>query len=162
MPWRRTGGMRQRNQVEAVAGTRDTESATDHVLQLCTVDELRYRQSADWNDEMRPQNSNLIVHPKRTVANLVRRRDAIGAARIFAWETTANSGEVDLRPNSGFVHSAKLFEPAKECFPCCMRKRPFQRWFARSRRLSNDHDIAHDRAAGNWGRLHMRTAPAAE
>lgn len=71
----------------------------------------------------------------------------VGAARIFTWETTANSGEVDLRSNGGFVHSAKLFEPMEECFACSVGKRSFQRRFPRTGRLSNDHHVADDRTA---------------
>src|SRR6266853_3210719 len=126
VPWRRTGGMRQRNQVEEVARTRDTESATDHVLQLCTVDELHNRKPANGNDEMRPQNSNLIIHPQRTIANLIRRGDAIRARGIFAGKTTADSGEINSRANGDFVHSGKLFEPTEKRFPSSVRKRPFQ------------------------------------
>jgi hypothetical protein len=152
--------MRQRNQIEAMSCTRDTEFATDHVLQLCAADELHDRESPDGNDETRLQNSNLIIHPRRAVAYLIGRWDAVSAARIFAWKTAADGSEINLRSNSGFVHSAKLFEPAKKRFPGSVRKRPFQRRFPRTRGLSYDHYVAHDRAAGDWRRLHPRTAAA--
>jgi len=41
-----------------------------------------------------------------------------------------------------------------------MREWPFQNRFARAGRLANDHDIAHDRAAGDWCRLHAPTTAA--
>ena len=138
--------MRQRDQVEAVARMRDAKFAANYVFQFCTVDELHDCQPTDGNNETRLQNSNLIIHPRRTVANLIRRRDAIGAARIFAGETTADGGEIDLRSNGGFVHSARLLEPTEECLAGSVRKRSFQRWFPRTRRLADDHHIAHDGA----------------
>ena len=152
--------MRQRNQIEATSCTRDKEFATDHLLQLCAADELHDRQSPDGNDETRLQDSNLIIHPRRAVAYLIRRWDAVSAAGIFAGETAADGGEIDLRSNGGFVHSAKLFEPMEECFAGSVRKRPFQPRFPRTRGLSNDHYVAHDRAAGDWRRLHPRAAAA--
>src|SRR5437762_12384550 len=130
--------MRQRNQVEALARMRDAKFAPNYVFQFCTVDELHDRQSADGNNETRLQNPNLIIHPQHTVTNLIRRSHAVGAARIFAGETTADGGEIDLRSNGGFVHSAKLFEPTEECFASSVRKRSTQRPFPRPRQLSND------------------------
>src|SRR5262245_15119404 len=152
--------MRQRNQIEATSCTRDIEFATDHVLQLCAVDELNDRESPDGNDETRLQNSNLIIHPRPAVAYLIWRWDAVGAAGIFAGETAADGGEINLRSNVGFVHSAKLFEPTEECFASSVRKRSFQCRFPRTRGLSNDHYVADDRAAGDWRRLHPRAAAA--
>ena len=154
--------MRQRNQIEAVVRMHDAKFAANKVLQSCAVDELRDCQSADRNNEARLQDANLIIHPQRTVANLVWRRDAVGASGIFAGETAADGGEIDLGPDGGFVHSAKLFEPTKECFAGSVRKRSFQRRFPRTGRLSNDHYIAHDGAARHRRGLHARTAPAAQ
>jgi len=117
--------MRQRNQVEAVARVHDPKFAANYVFQFWTLDELHDRQSADGNNETRLQDPNLIIHPQLAVANLIRRRDTVGAAGILARETTADSGEIDLRSNSGFVHSAKLFEPTEKCFAGSVRKRSF-------------------------------------
>ena len=125
----------------------DSKFAANYVFQLCTVDELHDRQSADGNNETRLQNPNLIIHPQRTVANIIRRRDAIAAPGIFARETTADGGEIDLRSNGGFVHSAKLFEPTEKCFAGSVRKRSFQCRFSRTGRLPNNHHIADDRAS---------------
>src|SRR5207248_1205865 len=135
--------MRQRNQVEAVARTRDAKFAANYAFQFCTVDELHDRQSADGNNETGLQDSNLIIHPQSTVANLIRRRNAVGATGILARETTADGSEIDLRSNGGFIHPAKLFEPTEECFPGSVRKRSFQRRFPGTGRLPNDHYIAH-------------------
>src|SRR5215208_2978819 len=117
--------MRQWNHVETVAGMHDAKFAADHAFQLCTVDELHDRQAADGDNETRLQNLNLISHPQRTVANFIRCRDAVGAAGIFSGKTTADSREIHLRSNGGFVHRAKLFEPTEECFASSVSKRPF-------------------------------------
>jgi hypothetical protein len=160
VPGRRAGRMRQRNQVEAVARIDDAKFATNYVFQFYTGDEPRHRQAADWNNETGLQNPNFIIHPQRTVANLTRRWDTVGSAGIFAGEAAAHGGEINLRSNGCFVHAAKLFEPTKECFAGSVRKRSFQRWFPRTRRLPNDHYVAHDRAAGNRLGLHPWTATA--
>jgi len=154
--------MRQWNQVEPAPRVHDPKFVANYAFQFCAVDELRDRQASDRNNETRLQNLNLIIHPQRTVANLIRRRNTIGSAGIFTGETTADGCEIDLRPKGGFVHSAKVFEPAKECFSRSMRKRSFQGWFPRTGCLPNDHHIAHDRATGNGCRLHARAATAAK
>ena len=139
--------MRQRNQVEPVASMRNAKFVTNHVLQFCTVDKLNDRQSADGNNETRLQNPDLIIDPQRAVANFIRGWNAIGAARIFAGKTAADSGEINLRPHSRFVHSAKLFEPTEECFASGMRKRSLRRRFPWTGCLPNDHHVANDRTA---------------
>ena len=136
--------------------------AANYVFQFCTADELRDRQAADGNNEQWLQDSNLVIHPQRTVANLIRRRNAVGAAGIFAGETAADSCEIDFRSNGGFVHPAKLFEPTEECFAGCVRKRSFQRRFPRTRRLPNDHHIAHDRTTGHRCGFHPLAKAAAQ
>ena len=138
--------MRQRNQIEAVGRMDDPKFAANYVFQFCAVDELHDRQSADGNNETRLQNPNLIIHPRRTVANLIWCRNAVGASGIFAGETAADGGKIDFRSNGGFVHSAKSFEPTEECFAGSVRKRSFQHWFAGTGRLPNEHYVAHDRA----------------
>src|SRR5438046_10367497 len=143
VPGRCAGRMRQRNQVEAVATMHNAKFAANYAFQSCTVDELHDRQSADGNNETRLQNPNLIIHPRRTVANFIRRWDAVGAAGILAGETAADGGEIDLRSNSGFVHSARLLEPTEERFAGSVRKRSFQRRFPGTGRLPNDHYVAH-------------------
>ena len=147
VPGRRSGRMRQGNQIEALARMRDAKFAANHVFQFCTVDELHDRQSANGNNEPRLQDPNLVIHPRRTVANLIRCRDAIGAAGVLAGKTAADGSKIDLRSNGGFVHPAKLFEPTEKCFAGGVRERPFQRWFPWTGRLPDYHYAADDRAA---------------
>jgi len=139
--------MRQWNQVEVVVRVEDPKFTTDYEFQFRTVDKLHDRQSANGNDETRLQDANFILHPQGTVANLIWCWNAIGASGAFSRKTTADGGEIHLRSDGGFVHSAKLFEPAEERFAGRVRKRPFQRRFSRTWRLPNDHHVAHDRAA---------------
>jgi hypothetical protein len=160
VPWRCTGRMRQRNQVETMSRMQDAKFAANYMFQLCTLHELHDCQSTDGNNETRLQDPNLIIHPQRTVANFIRCWDAIGTAGIFSGETAADGGEIDLRSNGGFVHSAKLFKPTKKCFAGGVRKWSFQHWLPRTRRLPNDHYIAHDRAAGHRRGFHARATPA--
>jgi len=127
----------------------DAKFAANYVLQFCTVNELHDRQSAHGNNKTRLQNPNLIIHPESTVANLIRSWNAVGAAGIFAGKTATDGGEIDLRSNSRFVHSAKLLKPTEECFPGSVREWSFQRGLSRSGRLSNDHYIAHNSSAGD-------------
>ena len=65
-------------------------------LQFCAIDELDDRQSADGNNETRPQNSNFIIHPPAQLRISSGDWDAVGAAGIFTRETAADGGEIDL------------------------------------------------------------------
>src|SRR5262245_56721241 len=105
VPGRRAGRMRQRNQIETVTRMLDAKFAANYLFQFCTVGKLQDCQAADGNYESRLQNPNLIVHPQRAVANLIRCWDAVSAAGVFARETTADGGKIDFFPNSDFVHS---------------------------------------------------------
>src|SRR3954447_1080794 len=122
--------MRQGNQIEAVVRMDDPKFTSDYEFQLRTVDKLQDRQSANGNDETRLQNANFVIHPERTVANLIWCWDAVGASGVFSRKTTADCGEIHFRSDGGFVHSAKLFEPAEERFARRMRKWAFQRRFS--------------------------------
>ncbi len=75
------------------------------------------------------KNLNLIVHPRRAVANLVRRRNPISAAGIFSGKTPADRREINFRSNGGLVHSAEFFEPPKKRFASGVCKRSLQSRF---------------------------------
>ncbi len=161
MPGRGAGGMRKRNHVEAMPGTLNTKFAADHFFQLRRIDELRDSQPTDGNDEARPQNFDFVIHPGSAVANFVRSRNAICAARIFSGKTAANGGEINFRPNRGFVYAAEFFEPAEKCLASGMRKRSLQNRFSWTGCLTNDHYIARDCATGDRRGFHARTPTAA-
>jgi hypothetical protein len=160
VPGRRTGRMRQGNYLKAMPGACDPEFSANHFLQFFAVDELHDSQPADGNDETWLQDLNLITHPRRTVANLIRRRHAISTAGIFPRKTPTDCCEINFRSNSGLIHPAEFFEPSEERFASSMCKRPLQNRFPRTGRLANDHDVAHNCAAGYRRRLHARAAPA--
>lgn len=162
MPGRCTGRMRQRNYVKVLSRACDPEFSADYFFQFLAVDELHDGQSADWNDKARPQNSDLIVDPRRAVANFIRRRNAIRTAGILTRKAAAYCSEINFRANSSLIHSAKLFEPAKKRFASSVRKWPLQQRLPRAGCLSNDHHIADNCAAGNRSRFHARAATAFE
>lgn len=154
--------MRKRYHVETLPRTRDAKLSPDHFFQLCAVDELHDGQPTDWNHEARLQNFDFPIHPRRAVANLIRSRNAICPTRILSGKTAADGCEINSRSDRGFIHPAKFFEPAKKCLPCGMRERSLQDRFSRPRGLTNDHYVAHDRAAGDWRRFHPWATTAAE
>ena len=55
--------MRQRNQIEVAAIFLHGKAATDDIFQFPERNELRDGKIADRNDEMRPQDFELVVHP---------------------------------------------------------------------------------------------------
>ena len=154
--------MWKRNHVEAVPFPLNAKLATDYFLQLRAVDESYDSQSTDWNNEARPQNFDFIIHPRRAVANLVRSWNTICAARILSGKTPADCREINFRSNSGLIHPAEFFEPSKKRFASGMRERSLQNRFPRTGSLANDHDVAHDCAAGDRRRFHARAAPATQ
>ncbi len=141
--------MREWNQIENVTRSPRPKLSADHLLQFLAFNELTNCQSADRNDQSRFQNLDFFIQPRRTIANFVRRRDPIRAAGGFARKTSADRGEINLRADNGFVHPAKNLEPAKKGPTRGVRKRPFQGWLARTRRLANYHHLTNDRAAGH-------------
>lgn len=154
--------MRQRNYVKVMSGARDPEFSGNYFRQSFAVDKLHDSQPPHGNDETRLQDLNLIVHPRRAVANLVRGRHAIRAAGIFSGKTPADCREINLRADGSLVHRAEFFEPPKKRFASSMCKRSLQNRFPRAGRLTNDHDVAHDSAAGDRRRFHAWAAPATQ
>ena len=59
------------------------------------------------------QNLKLFLKPAGAIANFVRRRNAIPAARCLARKTPAHGREIDGRSHRLFIHSAEFLEPAK-------------------------------------------------
>jgi hypothetical protein len=103
-----------------------------------------------------------MIHPRRAVANLVRSRDTICAARIFSGKTATHRRKINFRPNSRFIHSTEFFEPAKKRLAGGVRKWSLQNRLARSGRLTNDHYVTHDCASRDWRGFHARAATAFE
>ena len=62
-PSRRAARMRQRDQVKWDAVVVNGKPAADHRVEPFEGDELRDRELADRDDEMRLQQRDLVVHP---------------------------------------------------------------------------------------------------
>lgn len=105
--------MRKRDEIEGKAFILDDEPATNDAIEFVHDDEPGNGKSANGNNESRTQDLQLIVHPGRTIRNLLRRWHAIGPAGCFSGKTTDDSSEVDSRTHRRFIHCAPLFKPAK-------------------------------------------------
>ena len=152
--------MRQGNQVEGATVVPKGEGAPDHLVELLEREELRNREFADWNDELRLQEIDFVIHPGRTIPDLVRRWDAVAARWRFAGKTTADRREVNLRAHLFFTQSAELLEPAEEGAPRRPRERFAEDRFFHPGRLADEHHFAQNGSARNRWRYHPRTATA--
>jgi hypothetical protein len=136
--------MRQRNEIERERLSFDQEFTTNYRMEFLEHDEFADREFPDWNDQLRTQDFQFIVHPRGTIGDFVTRRHTIGATGAFAGETSDNSREVDSGTHHRFIHAAPLFEPAKQSFAGGMRKRPLQHRLAHPRSLTDEDDFAED------------------
>src|SRR6476646_4874502 len=160
MPGRCTGRMGERNQIESAAFIVNGKGPAHHFIELLERQELRDGQFADGDDQLGSQEIDLVVHPGRTIPDFVRRRNTVAAGCSFARETAADSGEVDPGADLFFVHSTELLKPAEERAPrgpC--EGLPQDRLF-NTRCLTDEHDLAQYRTAGNGWWNHSRAAPA--
>src|SRR5262245_35576266 len=114
--------MRKRDHVETLPRTLYAKLLPNHFFQLRAVDELHDSQPADGNNKAWWQDFDFIINPRRAVANLVRSRNAVCAARIFSRKTAADGCEINFRSNCRFIHPAEFFEPTKKCLASCVRK----------------------------------------
>src|SRR6266480_1349731 len=151
--------MRQRNQIELMKRALDVKFPANHFFQFRAIHELSDSESANWNNKSRAQNCDFIVQPGRTIVNFVGRRHPIRPARIFSGKASADRGEINCRSDGCFIHSAELFEPAEKRLASGVREWSLQNWFSRSRSLTDKHDVAKNRAAGNRRGLHPWTTP---
>ena len=142
MPGGHTGRMRQRNKIIAAPPALYAESLANHFLEFRNGNELRDRQSADWNDQAWPENFHFIIHPGRAVTNLLRTGNAVAASGSFAGKAPTNRCKINFGTHIGFAHSAKLFEPSKKCTAGGVSEGPLQNRFAHARGLSNQHYVA--------------------
>src|ERR1041385_3212143 len=140
----------------------DLKFSANHFCQFFALDKLRDSQSPHGNDETRPQDSNLIIHPRRAIANLVWFRNPISSAGTFSRKTAADCREINLRSNCDLVHLAELFEPSKKCLAGSVCKRSLKNRLSRTGRLTNDNDIADNCTAGDRRRFHSWATTAFE
>lgn len=159
MPRRSAGRMRQWNQVEGASLSAQLECSSDHFVEFVEDYELRDRELADWNDEARPQDLELIVQPGCTISHFVRSRDSVAAGGVLSRETATNRREINPRADFRFVDPAELIEPAEERAAGCPRKRTRQDRFFHARRLTDENHFAQHGATGDRRRQHPRAAP---
>ena len=154
--------MRQRDYFEGATVAADLETAPDDFVQFFEREELRDRKFADGDDESRLQQIDLIIHPGRTIPDLVRRWNAVAARSCFPRETAAHGREINLRAHFHFVQVTEFLEPTEERPASGPREGPAEDRLFHARRLTDQHDLAQHGAARNWRRQHARTAPALE
>lgn len=152
--------MRQRNQVEAAAVPTKREGVPDDFVELLERKKLGDRELTDRNNEPRLEEIDLIIHPGRTIPDLVGRGNAVAARRGFPGEATAYRREINLGADLFFTQSAELLEPAEKG----ATRRP-REWLAEHRlfyagRLADENHFADDRSARNWWRQHPGATPA--
>lgn len=154
--------MRKRNQIKANLDAFSAKFGTDYSFQFGAIDKLRDGQSAHWDDKTRPQDSDLFIHPRRTIVDFVGSGDAISARRRFPGKASAYGCEIDRRSNLRFVHPAELFEPTKQRFSRGVGEWSLQNRFSYPGCLADEYYVTKDGTAGNGRRLHARAAPASE
>ena len=139
--------MRQRDQIESATLSAHLENASNNFIEFLEGDKLRDRQFADWNNKSRPQEIDLVIHPRGAISNFIGRGNAVAACRRFARETATNGGEINLRAHFGFVHSAKFFEPTEQGPACRPREWLPQNWLFHARGLADQYHLAKNGSA---------------
>lgn len=152
--------MGQRDYFERAAIAPDLETSAHDFVQFLERQELRDRKFADRDDEARSEQGDLSVHPGRTIPDFVRRWDTVATRRRFAGETTTNRREVNLRAHLRFIPVTEFVEPTEESAARGPRERPAEHGLFHAGRLTDKHDLAENRSAGNRRRQHARTTPA--
>ena len=154
--------MRQRDQVEGAAIAAQREGTPDDFSELFEGKKLGDRQFTDRDDEIRLEQVDLIIQPRRTIPDLVRRGNAIAPGGCFAGKAAANRGKINLRANLFLAHFAELLEPTEEGATGSPGEGFAEHGFFHAGRLADKHHFAQDRCAGNRRRQHPGTAPALE
>lgn len=105
--------MRQRNKIDNDAGAFGSELSANYVVESLEGKELRDGEAANRNGQARTQQPEFIVHPSRTIADLIGRGNTIATTGRFPGKTSADGGKIDRRSYAVFIHAAEFFEPAK-------------------------------------------------
>ncbi len=154
--------MGQRDQIEwATVATQPERPAYDFV-ELLESKKLRDRKFADRDDEPWLQKIDFIIHPRRAIPDLIRRRNAVAARGRLARKAAADRGEVSPRAHVHFTQMTKFIKPTEEGAASRPGERLAQNRFSYTRRLTDEHHLAEDRSAGNRRRQHPRAAPTLE
>ena len=125
VPGRGAGRMRQWNQIEPMVRAFDIKFPTNHFFQFLAADELGDGEFADGNDQLRLEEIDFIVHPRRAIPDFVGRGNSVTSGSSLAGKTATDRGEINLGADLFFVHAAKLLEPTEERPARCPRE-----WFS--------------------------------
>jgi len=106
--------MGQWDQVERAAIAAQLEGAAHDFVELFEWKKLRDRKFPDRNDKSWLEKIDLIIHPRRTIPDLVRSWNAVPTRAGLSGKTAAHSREINFRANLFLVQSAELLEPAEE------------------------------------------------
>src|SRR5207248_4143476 len=87
VPGRGAARMRQRDQIEGERPAFDDELPADDGVQFVENDKLSNGEFAHRNNERWAQNLQLVIHPSRAIADLLRAWHTISAAGRFARKT---------------------------------------------------------------------------
>jgi hypothetical protein len=154
--------MGQWDQIECATIATQTERPAYDFVKLLESKKLPDGKFANRDDELRLQKIDFIIHPRRTIPDLVRSWNAVPARGGFSGKAAANRREVNLGAHLHFTETTKLFEPTEEGAARGPGKRLAQHRLSYSGRLTDEHDLVQDGTAGNGWRQHPRTTPTLE
>src|SRR5712671_1374980 len=95
MPWRRSRRMRQRDAVDAVPTILDGKFSPNRFDQRTLAEKLPDRELAHGQHEFGLQQCKFTLEPRRTVRDLLGRRDAIAAFSALARKTSAHRRKIN-------------------------------------------------------------------
>lgn len=154
--------MGQWDQIECATIATQPERPAYDFVKLLESKKLRDRKFAHRDDEPWLQKIDFIIHPRRTIPDLVRSWNAVPTRGGFSGKTAANRREVNLGAHLHFTQMTKLLEPTEERAASRPGERFAEDWLFCSGRLTDEHDLAENRSAGNRWRQHPGTTPTLE
>src|SRR5438477_2378068 len=147
VPWRSSGGMRQRNQIKPMARKVDGSLPPNDLMKAVHRNELRNRELSHRNYEPWTKDRHFLPKPTGAVRDFFFRRHPVATARILAGKTAAHCCHVNARSKFPLRNAACLLKPAEQCFACRPGKWPIEQRFFVSRRLPDQNDFACNRSS---------------
>ncbi len=154
--------MGQWDQIERATLAAEPKRPADNFVEPLERNKLRNRKFPHRDDKPRTQEIDFIIHPRRTIPNLVRGWNAVSTRGGFSGETAADRCKINRGAHLRFVQMTKVLEPTEEGAARGPGKRSAQDRLSDSGCLTDQHDFAQDRPAGNRGREHAWTTPTLE
>jgi hypothetical protein len=154
--------MGQRNEVEFVTGIFGGERCADNFIEFSAGHELEDGEFADGDNEAWAEEIHFGFEPAGAVEDFIGSRDAVASGRSFSGKATTDRRHVDARPESFFIHTGVVIEPAEEFFAGGPGEGTAQDRLLVAGGLSDDDHAAGHCAAADDGLLHLRATSAAE